>query len=99
MSVLSWHRGRSDVCDVIMATCCAMQLGIDSLEPEWPELLHEISCPMAEFPQTGSHQACGFLIVMAGNMWEGLSGGALPSEGDFACEIFRLHAAVIGQGG
>lgn len=94
MSVLSWHGGRSDVF-VIIATCCGMQLGIDCLEPEWPELLYEISCPMAQYPQTGSHQPCGFLILMTGPFRR----RCLPSKDNFAWEIVRLHAAMVGQGG
>lgn len=81
MSVLSWHGGRSDVSDVIMATCCGMQLGIDCLEPEWPELLHEISCPMAEYPQNGSQQGMWVSHSEDRKHWGGLSeGGVCPQR-------------------
>lgn len=97
---VSWHAGRSDVGDVIMATCCGMQLGMDCLEPEWPELLPEISQPMAEYPQSSSQQ--GTWISYSDDRRH--VGGpfrrrCLPSKGNFAWKIVRLHEAMTGQGG
>lgn len=55
---------------------------------------------MAEYPQTSSHQG---MWISSSDDRKHVEGpfrmGCLPSKGNFAWEIVRLHAAMMGEGG
>lgn len=81
VSVLTWHGGKSNVSDINVASYCSTHLGTACAEPEWPELLQETVCAMAEERPTGSQTpACLDFSFWWQEMWGGLSEGGVSPQ-------------------